>query len=126
MPQCGPQTARETGVPLGSSWTRSSLLHREGQDVAVGAVHLLHPAAGVSLGPPAVAFCCNMQQPGGENECYHKSFPISHVCFRVLRVIFVLLPRLLYLAQIFHIMHKEEKLNEKEKKELKEALTAPV
>uniref|UniRef100_O57474-3 Isoform 3 of Gap junction alpha-1 protein n=1 Tax=Danio rerio TaxID=7955 RepID=O57474-3 len=57
---------------------------------------------------------CNTQQPGCENVCYDKSFPISHVRFWVLQIIFVSTPTLLYLAHVFYLMRKEEKLNRKE------------
>ncbi|KAJ3584521.1 hypothetical protein NHX12_015016 [Muraenolepis orangiensis] len=60
------------------------------------------------------AFKCNTQQPGCENVCYDKSFPISHVRFWVLQIIFVSTPTLLYLCHIFYLMHKEEKLQLKE------------
>ncbi|CAO2595190.1 Gap junction alpha-1 protein, partial [Lemmus lemmus] len=59
------------------------------------------------------------QQPGCENVCYDKSFPISHVRFWVLQIIFVSVPTLLYLAHVFYVMRKEEKLNKKEE-ELKQ------
>lgn len=59
-------------------------------------------------------FRCNTRQPGCENVCYDKSFPISHVCFWVLQIIFVSVPTLFYLAHVFYVMRKEEKLNKKE------------
>uniref|UniRef100_A0A2K6SQ80 Gap junction protein n=1 Tax=Saimiri boliviensis boliviensis TaxID=39432 RepID=A0A2K6SQ80_SAIBB len=59
------------------------------------------------------AFRCNTQQPGCENVCYGKSFPISHVRFWVLQIISVSVPILLYLAHVFYVMRKEEKLNKK-------------
>uniref|UniRef100_A0A2I3HIH0 Gap junction alpha-1 protein n=1 Tax=Nomascus leucogenys TaxID=61853 RepID=A0A2I3HIH0_NOMLE len=71
------------------------------------------------------AFRCNTQQPGCENICYDKSFPISHVRFWVLQIIFVSVPTLLYLAHVFYVMQKEEKLNKKEE-ELKVAQTDGV
>ncbi|KAF7460335.1 hypothetical protein GHT09_019573 [Marmota monax] len=57
------------------------------------------------------AFSCNTQQPGCQNVCYDKSFPISHVRFWVLQIIFVSTPPLLYLAHVIYVMHKEEKPN---------------
>uniref|UniRef100_A0A8C7EVQ8 Gap junction protein n=1 Tax=Neovison vison TaxID=452646 RepID=A0A8C7EVQ8_NEOVI len=59
------------------------------------------------------AFRCNTRQPGCENVCYDKSFPISHVRFWVLQIIFVSLPSLLYLAHVFHMIRKEEKLQKR-------------
>ncbi|XP_051744224.1 gap junction alpha-1 protein-like [Ctenopharyngodon idella] len=54
-------------------------------------------------------FKCNTQQPGCQNVCYDKSFPISHVRLWVLQIIFVSTPTLLFLAHVFYTMRKEEK-----------------
>uniref|UniRef100_A0A4W3HB83 Gap junction protein n=1 Tax=Callorhinchus milii TaxID=7868 RepID=A0A4W3HB83_CALMI len=43
------------------------------------------------------AFLCNSLQPGCENVCYDKSFPISHIRLWVLQIIFVSTPTLVYL-----------------------------
>ncbi|XP_039544386.1 gap junction alpha-1 protein-like [Pimephales promelas] len=58
------------------------------------------------------AFKCNTQQPGCENVCYDKSFPISHVRLWVVQIIFVSTPTLLYLAHVFYTIHQEEKKTE--------------
>ncbi|KAK7168298.1 hypothetical protein R3I94_002375 [Phoxinus phoxinus] len=58
------------------------------------------------------AFKCNTQQPGCENVCYDKSFPISHVRFWVLQIIFVSTPTLLFLAHVIYTMRQEEKARE--------------
>lgn len=83
---------------------------------------LLGTAVESAWGDEQSAFRCNTQQPGCENVCYDKSFPISHVRFWVLQIIFVSVPTLLYLAHVFYVMRKEEKLNKKEE-ELKVAQT---
>ncbi|MGH0165538.1 UNVERIFIED_CONTAM: hypothetical protein FKN15_049002 [Acipenser sinensis] len=75
---------------------------------------VLGTAVESAWGDEQSAFTCNTQQPGCENVCYDKSFPISHVRFWVLQIIFVSTPTLLYLAHIFYLMRKEEKLNKKE------------
>ncbi|KAF0887371.1 CXA1 protein, partial [Crocuta crocuta] len=56
------------------------------------------------------AFHCNTRQPGCENVCYDKSFPISHVRFWVLQIIFVSVPSLLYLVHVFYMLRKEHNL----------------
>ncbi|CAK7313672.1 Gap junction alpha-1 protein [Vulpes lagopus] len=71
------------------------------------------------------AFHCNTRQPGCENVCYDKSFPISHMHIWVLQIIFVSIPSLLYLVHIFYIMRKEEKLKQKGE-ELRAAQTSGV
>ncbi|KAI1895715.1 hypothetical protein AGOR_G00109100 [Albula goreensis] len=75
---------------------------------------VLGTAVESAWGDEQSAFKCNTQQPGCENVCYDKSFPISHVRFWVLQIIFVSTPTLLYLGHVFYLMHKEEKLNKKE------------
>ncbi|XP_023694850.2 gap junction alpha-1 protein [Paramormyrops kingsleyae] len=75
---------------------------------------VLGTAVESAWGDEQSAFKCNTQQPGCENVCYDKSFPISHVRFWVLQIIFVSSPTLLYLGHIFYLMHKEEKLRKKE------------
>ncbi|XP_061603046.1 connexin 32.3 [Cololabis saira] len=57
-------------------------------------------------------FLCNTQQPGCENVCYDWTFPISHIRFWVLQIIFVSTPTLIYLGHAMHIIHKENKLRE--------------
>ncbi|XP_041832443.1 connexin 32.3 [Melanotaenia boesemani] len=57
-------------------------------------------------------FICNTQQPGCENVCYDRTFPISHIRFWVLQIIFVSTPTLVYLGHAMHVIHKEKKLRE--------------
>uniref|UniRef100_A0A674NFQ6 Gap junction protein alpha 13.1 n=1 Tax=Takifugu rubripes TaxID=31033 RepID=A0A674NFQ6_TAKRU len=47
------------------------------------------------------------------NVCYDWTFPISHIRFWVLQIIFVSTPTLVYLGHAMHIIHKENKLREK-------------
>ncbi|KAM7368417.1 hypothetical protein PAMP_014639 [Pampus punctatissimus] len=61
-------------------------------------------------------FICNTQQPGCENVCYDWTFPISHIRFWVLQIIFVSTPTLMYLGHAMHIIHKENKLRERQKR----------
>ena len=55
---------------------------------------------------------CNTKQPGCKNVCYDYAFPISHVRFWVLQIIFVSTPTLIYLGHVLHVIHKENKLRE--------------
>ncbi|KAJ8396244.1 hypothetical protein AAFF_G00021110 [Aldrovandia affinis] len=57
-------------------------------------------------------FICNTQQPGCENVCYDRTFPISHIRFWVMQIIFVSTPTLLYLGHAMHIIHRENKLRQ--------------
>lgn len=55
---------------------------------------------------------CNTKQPGCKNVCYDHAFPISHIRFWVLQIIFVSTPTLIYLGHVLHVIHKENKLRE--------------
>uniref|UniRef100_A0A3P9PV79 Gap junction protein n=1 Tax=Poecilia reticulata TaxID=8081 RepID=A0A3P9PV79_POERE len=55
---------------------------------------------------------CNTKQPGCKNVCYDQAFPISHIRFWVLQIIFVSTPTLVYLGHVIHVIHKEKKLRE--------------
>ncbi|XP_053470067.1 gap junction Cx32.2 protein [Ictalurus furcatus] len=56
---------------------------------------------------------CNTLQPGCENVCYDWKFPISHIRFWVMQIIFVSTPTLLYLGHAIHVIHQENKLRER-------------
>ncbi|XP_007255448.2 connexin 32.3 [Astyanax mexicanus] len=60
---------------------------------------------------------CNTMQPGCENVCYDWKFPISHIRFWVMQIIFVSTPTLIYLGHAFLVIHKENKLREKIKRQ---------
>lgn len=53
---------------------------------------------------------CNTKQPGCTNVCYDQAFPISHIRFWTMQIIFVSTPTLMYLGHVMHIIHKEKKL----------------
>ncbi|XP_043930429.1 gap junction alpha-1 protein-like [Protopterus annectens] len=72
---------------------------------------LLGTAVESAWGDEQSVFTCNTKQPGCKNVCYDKSFPISHVRFWVLQIIFVSVPTLLYLAHVFYLIRKEERYN---------------
>lgn len=55
---------------------------------------------------------CNINTPGCLNACYDKAFPISHMRFWVLQIIFVATPTLVYLGYVLHVIHKENKLRQ--------------
>ncbi|XP_010881301.1 gap junction Cx32.2 protein-like [Esox lucius] len=57
-------------------------------------------------------FSCNSNEPGCNNVCYDWAFPISHIRFWVMQIIFVSTPTLLYLAHAMHVIHREGKMRE--------------
>ncbi|TRY89892.1 hypothetical protein DNTS_034226 [Danionella cerebrum] len=58
---------------------------------------------------------CNTNTPGCENVCYDWKFPISHIRFWVMQIIFISTPTLVYLGHVVHIIHQENKLREQMK-----------
>ncbi|XP_076873982.1 gap junction Cx32.2 protein [Brachyhypopomus gauderio] len=58
---------------------------------------------------------CNSNTPGCENVCYDWMFPISHMRFWVMQIIFVSTPTLLYLGHAVHVIHQENKLRQMQK-----------
>ncbi|XP_019381231.1 PREDICTED: gap junction alpha-5 protein [Gavialis gangeticus] len=75
---------------------------------------VLGTAAESSWGDEQSDFMCDTQQPGCENVCYDKAFPISHVRYWVLQIIFVSTPSLLYMGHAMHKVRMEEKRKMKE------------
>ncbi|XP_056337591.1 gap junction Cx32.2 protein [Danio aesculapii] len=55
---------------------------------------------------------CNINTPGCLNACYDHIFPISHMRFWVLQIIFVATPNLVYLFYVLHVIHRENKLRQ--------------
>ncbi|XP_051880639.1 gap junction Cx32.2 protein-like [Pristis pectinata] len=72
---------------------------------------LLGAAAEKVWGDEQSGFTCNTRQPGCENVCYDEAFPISHIRFWVLQIIFVSTPTLLYLGHVLHVVHLEKKVH---------------
>ncbi|XP_044232377.1 gap junction Cx32.2 protein-like [Thunnus albacares] len=68
---------------------------------------------------------CNTIQPGCENVCYDHAFPISHIRFWVLQIIFVSTPTLIYLGHVAHVIHKENKLREYKQTHSSEVVKVP-
>ncbi|CAL8281577.1 unnamed protein product [Arctogadus glacialis] len=76
---------------------------------------VLGAAAENVWGDESSGFTCDTKQPGCQNVCYDRTFPISHIRFWVLQIIFVSTPTLIYLGHILHLMRMEEKETQKEK-----------
>ncbi|XP_056450903.1 gap junction alpha-3 protein-like [Gadus chalcogrammus] len=76
---------------------------------------VLGAAAEKVWGDESSGFTCDTKQPGCQNVCYDRTFPISHIRFWVLQIIFVSTPTLIYLGHILHLVRMEEKQQQKEK-----------
>uniref|UniRef100_A0A674D3Z4 Gap junction protein n=1 Tax=Salmo trutta TaxID=8032 RepID=A0A674D3Z4_SALTR len=105
------ENAQEHSTVIGKVWLTVLFIFR---------ILVLGAAAEDVWGDEQSDFTCNTQQPGCENVCYDEAFPISHIRFWVLQIIFVSTPTLIYLGHVLHIVRMEEKRKEKEE-ELRKA-----
>ncbi|KAL2081975.1 hypothetical protein ACEWY4_021793 [Coilia grayii] len=64
-------------------------------------------------------FICNTEQPGCENVCYDRAFPISLIRYWVLQVIFVSSPSLVYMGHALYRLRALDKERHKKKALLK-------
>ncbi|XP_062384170.1 gap junction alpha-3 protein-like [Sardina pilchardus] len=106
------ENAQEHSTVIGKVWLTVLFIFR---------ILVLGAAAEEVWGDEQSDFTCNTQQPGCENVCYDEAFPISHIRFWVLQIIFVSTPTLIYLGHVLHIVRMEEKRKEKEE-EMRKAL----
>ncbi|XP_028936770.1 gap junction alpha-5 protein [Ornithorhynchus anatinus] len=74
---------------------------------------VLGTAAESSWGDEQADFQCDTLQPGCENVCYDQAFPISHIRYWVLQIIFVSTPSLVYMGHAVHHVRMEEKRRER-------------
>ncbi|XP_074838166.1 gap junction alpha-3 protein [Carettochelys insculpta] len=101
------ENAQEHSTVIGKVWLTVLFIFR---------ILVLGAAAEEVWGDEQSDFTCNTQQPGCENVCYDEAFPISHIRFWVLQIIFVSTPTLIYLGHVLHIVRMEEKKKEEELK----------
>uniref|UniRef100_A0A673BNP6 Gap junction protein n=1 Tax=Sphaeramia orbicularis TaxID=375764 RepID=A0A673BNP6_9TELE len=96
------ENAQEHSTVIGKVWLTVLFIFR---------ILVLGAAAEEVWGDEQSDFTCNTQQPGCENVCYDEAFPISHIRFWVLQIIFVSTPTLIYLGHVLHIVRggKKEK-----------------
>uniref|UniRef100_A0A8C2WLG1 Gap junction protein n=1 Tax=Cyclopterus lumpus TaxID=8103 RepID=A0A8C2WLG1_CYCLU len=102
------ENAQEHSTVIGKVWLTVLFIFR---------ILVLGAAAEEVWGDEQSDFTCNTQQPGCENVCYDEAFPISHIRFWVLQIIFVSTPTLIYLGHVLHIVRMEEKRGGGGKKE---------
>nr|XP_057919818.1 gap junction alpha-3 protein-like [Doryrhamphus excisus] len=99
------EKAQEHSTVVGKVWLTVLFIFR---------ILILSAATEKVWGDEQSGFTCDTKQPGCENVCYDITFPISHVRFWVLQIIFVSTPTLIYLGHILHLVRMEEKQKEKE------------
>ncbi|GCB69854.1 gap junction alpha-3 protein-like [Scyliorhinus torazame] len=100
------ENAQEHSTVVGKVWLTSLFVFR---------ILVLGTATEKVWGDEQTFFSCDTKQPGCQNVCYDRIFPISHIRFWVLQIIFVSTPTLVYLGHILHLVRMEEKEKEKEK-----------
>ncbi|KAJ8276498.1 hypothetical protein COCON_G00082500 [Conger conger] len=100
------ESAQEHSTVVGKVWLTVLFIFR---------ILVLGAAAEKVWGDEQSGFTCDTKQPGCQNVCYDKTFPISHIRFWVLQIIFVSTPTLIYLGHILHLVRMEEKHKQQEK-----------
>ncbi|XP_016383262.1 gap junction alpha-5 protein-like [Sinocyclocheilus rhinocerous] len=78
---------------------------------------VLGTAAESSWGDEQSDFMCDTLQPGCTNVCYDRAFPIAHIRYWVLQIVFVSTPSLIYMGHAMHTVRMEEKRKRKEQEE---------
>lgn len=100
------EKAQEHSTVVGKVWLTVLFIFR---------ILILSSATEKVWGDELSGFTCDTKQPGCQNVCYDFTFPISHVRFWVLQIIFVSTPTLVYLGHILHLVRMEEKQKEKDR-----------
>ncbi|XP_049637593.1 gap junction alpha-3 protein [Suncus etruscus] len=104
------ENAQEHSTVIGKVWLTVLFIFR---------ILVLGAAAEEVWGDEQSDFTCNTQQPGCENVCYDQAFPISHIRFWVLQIIFVSTPTLIYLGHVLYLNRVRAKRREREEALLK-------
>lgn len=81
---------------------------------------VLGTAAESSWGDEQADFRCDTIQPGCQNVCYDQAFPISHIRYWVLQIIFVSTPSLVYMGHAVHTVRMQEKQRLRDAEKAKE------
>ncbi|CAL9706892.1 unnamed protein product [Knipowitschia caucasica] len=100
------EKAQEHSTVVGKVWLTVLFIFR---------ILILSAATEKVWGDEMSGFTCDTKQPGCQNVCYDYTFPISHIRFWVLQIIFVSTPTLVYLGHILHLVRMEEKQKEKDR-----------
>lgn len=96
------KTAQKHSTNVGKIWLAVQFTFR---------ISLLGTAVEKVWGDEESIFTCDTKQPGCGNVCYDKTFPISHILFWMMQIIFVSAPTLIYLGHVLHLVLTEEEKN---------------
>ncbi|KAL8180732.1 UNVERIFIED_CONTAM: Gap junction alpha-3 protein [Gekko kuhli] len=97
------ESVQEHSTVVGKVWLTVLFIFR---------ILVLGAAAEKVWGDEQSNFSCDTKQPGCQSVCYDQTFPISHIRFWVLQIIFVSTPSLIYLGHILHLVRTEQKEEE--------------
>ncbi|XP_017313284.1 gap junction protein, alpha 5b [Ictalurus punctatus] len=99
------EEVQEHSTSVGKVWLTILFIFR---------ILVLGTAAESSWGDEQEDFTCDTEQPGCENVCYDRAFPIAHIRFWVLQIVFVSTPSLIYMGHAMHTVRRKEKMKQKE------------
>ncbi|XP_066515705.1 gap junction protein, alpha 2 [Hoplias malabaricus] len=94
------EKAQQHSTVVGKVWLTVLFIFR---------ILVLGAAAEKVWGDEQSGFSCDTKQPGCQSVCYDRTFPISHIRFWVMQIIFVSVPTLVYLGHVLHLVRMEEK-----------------
>ncbi|KAJ8388512.1 hypothetical protein AAFF_G00132260 [Aldrovandia affinis] len=99
------EEVQEHSTSVGKVWLTVLFIFR---------ILVLGTAAESSWGDEQSDFMCDTEQPGCENVCYDRAFPIAHIRYWVLQIVFVSTPSLIYMGHAMHTLRVEEKRRRRE------------
>ncbi|KAM8749565.1 gap junction protein, alpha 5a isoform 1-T2 [Acanthopagrus schlegelii] len=102
------EEVQEHSTSVGKVWLTVLFIFR---------ILVLGTAAESSWGDEQSDFLCDTQQPGCTNVCYDSAFPIAHIRYWVLQIVFVSTPSLIYMGHAMHTVRREEKQKRREQEE---------
>ncbi|XP_061649485.1 gap junction protein, alpha 5a [Phyllopteryx taeniolatus] len=102
------EEVQEHSTSVGKVWLTVLFIFR---------ILVLGTAAESSWGDEQSDFLCDTQQPGCTNVCYDRAFPIAHIRYWVLQIVFVSTPSLIYMGHAVHAVRGEEKRKRREQEE---------
>ncbi|XP_061602207.1 gap junction alpha-5 protein-like [Cololabis saira] len=99
------EEVQEHSTSIGKVWLTILFIFR---------ILVLGTAAESSWGDEQEDFNCDTEQPGCENVCYDRAFPIAHIRYWVLQIVFVSTPSLIYMGHAMHNVRRDEKRRSRE------------
>ncbi|KAF0027774.1 hypothetical protein F2P81_020515 [Scophthalmus maximus] len=102
------EEVQEHSTSVGKVWLTILFIFR---------ILVLGTAAESSWGDEQEDFNCDTEQPGCENVCYDRAFPIAHIRYWVLQIVFVSTPSLIYMGHAMHTVRREEKRRSREEED---------